>query len=228
MSESKHLYKLSDIKHCYALGEHAVIALDGISLEIFPSQFVTIMGPSGSGKSTLLSILGLIERPSQGQLLWQGVNLKEQSEKQWNHLRRYQFGFIFQEFHLFPVLTAAENVEYFLARQGLERTERQQRVEEALTMVGLKDQINKRPGEMSGGQRQRVAIARALAKRPKVIIADEPTASLDQTTSGEILQILRDLTEKEQTTVIMASHDPLVLDYSKKLYHLKDGQLTDG
>lgn len=226
MALPKYLFELNGIRHSYTLGKHEVIALDQLSLNIEPAQFVTIMGPSGSGKSTLLSILGLIERATEGEIFWNGENLLEQTEEQWSDLRRYQFGFIFQEFHLFPVLSAAENVEYFLTRQGLSGSIRKQRVEEALSLVGLKDQMHKRPGEMSGGQRQRVAIARALAKQPKVIIADEPTASLDQDTSREILKILADLTQLRQTTVVMASHDPLVLEYSQKVYHLKDGKLA--
>lgn len=221
------LMSIESVTYDYLLGSYQVHALKGVDLTVARSSFITIMGPSGSGKSTLLSVLGLIDRPKSGTVYVAGKSLMEEPETTWNHFRRYYFGFIFQEFHLFPVLSAYENVEYFLSRQGVSNKERAERCEEALCQVGLKDQMKKRPGEMSGGQRQRVAIARALAKKPKLIIADEPTASLDQKTSAEILDILKSLTTNSDTTVITASHDQLVLDYTEILYQLNDGILID-
>lgn len=221
------LYQAKALSFDYRLDQQTVHALDQVDLEIKRGELLLIMGPSGSGKSTLLNLLGLIEPLQAGSLLFNGLDLRQQNEKKLNELRRFKIGFVFQSFLLFDVLTAAENVEYFLVRQGIERKERQKRVQEALRMVELEAQASQRPQQMSGGQRQRVAIARALAKRPEVIIADEPTASLDQKTSRDILQILRTLAN-DGVTVIMASHDSLVRDYATRQLHIADGKIIEG
>jgi putative ABC transport system ATP-binding protein len=221
------LYSCRQISHSYQQGQQSFPALHGIDLEIQPGEFCLIMGPSGSGKSTLLNLLGLIEPLQKGQILFQGQDLKNFDEAKKNHLRRFQLGFIFQSFHLFDVLTAAENVEFFLTRQGIPAAERKVRVQRALEAVELWNFRDKRPQELSGGQRQRVAIARALAKQPAVIIADEPTASLDQNTSRSILQLLKSLC-KEGRTIIISSHDPLSREFASRVLNLKDGQLQAG
>lgn len=220
------LYKINDLHFSYQLGKQKVHALQGISLEIPQQSIVCFSGPSGSGKTTLLNILGLIEPVQDGTVTFDEEDLSTLSEKEKNTIRRYQIGFIFQQFHLLPVLTAQENVEYFLARQGLSSFERHHIAKKALEDVGLWDHRNKKPLEMSGGQRQRVAIARALAKRPRVIIADEPTASLDQHTGMEIMELLVDLSQEESVSVVIASHDPMVHKYAKQHYKILDGHLV--
>jgi putative ABC transport system ATP-binding protein len=219
-------YSASELVFTYPLGSQKVQALRGVSLEIATQEFVCLSGPSGSGKTTLLGLLGLIEPVQDGELRFEGRDVTGMEEEDRNDLRRFEIGFIFQQFHLFPVLTAIENVDYFLSRQGILPEEREERARRALEAVGLADQMHKRPLEMSGGQRQRVAIARAIAKRPKVILADEPTASLDQATGREVLSILRRLNEDSGVTVIVSSHDPMAQAFARRQIRLLDGALA--
>lgn len=219
------LYRLQDLKFEYRGEGMAFPALKGVGLEVAKGEFVSLAGPSGSGKTTLLNILGLIEDAPAGAVLFEGKDVALLDEVAKNDLRRFRIGFVFQQFHLFPVLTARENVEYFLIQQGVERTERAQRVEESLRLVGLTEHMDKRPGALSGGQRQRVAIARAIAKRPQVIIADEPTASLDQQNGENVIDHLLKLNRETGVTVVVASHDPMVLAKSPRVVRLRDGLL---
>lgn len=221
-----HLYQLKNIVFSYSLGKHIVEAVKDVSLNIPRNSLVAFTGPSGSGKSTLLNILGLIEPVQQGEMLFQNENISAMSQKQLNQIRRYQIGFIFQDFHLIPVFTAEENVAYFLARQDLSKEEIQQRTREALEAVGLWEHRMKKPAELSGGQKQRVAIARALAKNPKVIIADEPTASLDQKTGKEIMDIFQDLVRNKNVSVIITTHDKMIESYADHNFHIQDGILV--
>lgn len=224
----KKLYQIIDLKFSYRLGTQMYEALHGVSLDIPEADVVCFSGPSGSGKTTFLNVLGLIEPIQSGTVLFDGLDLAKISESQKNQIRRHQIGFVFQQFHLLPILTAIENVELFLARQGIASVERLEMAQEALHSVGLYDHRNKKPSEMSGGQRQRVAIARAIAKTPSVIIADEPTASLDQKTGREIMQILLDLNADKGVTILIASHDQMVYSFAKTHYHMQDGQLLEG
>lgn len=219
------LYRINDVHFSYWLGKQKVHALQGITLDIPQNSIVCFSGPSGSGKTTLLNILGLIEPVQIGSVIFDEEDLTTLSEAQKNTLRRYQIGFIFQQFLLFPVLTAQENVEYFLARQGVSPLERHHIAKKALESVGLWSHREKKPLEMSGGQRQRVAIARAIAKRPRVIIADEPTASLDQHTGREIMELLVELSREQSVSVIIASHDTMVHAYAKQHHQIRDGHL---
>mgnify|MGYP000061811108 CR=1 FL=1 len=221
----KALYQLTDVSFNYQLGSHLIWAIKNLTLEIPAQKLVTLTGPSGSGKSSLLHLLGLIEPVQQGEVLFQGLDLKTMDQSQQNLVRKFQIGFIFQQFHLIPVFTAEENVAFFLARQGLGKAEITQRVEESLQAVKIWEHRKKKPGELSGGQRQRVAIARALAKKPDVIIGDEPTASLDQENGKEIMQILKAMTSHHQVSVVLATHDPMVQSYAEKSFHLVDGHL---
>jgi ABC-type lipoprotein export system ATPase subunit len=214
------LYSIKDLSFNYPLGTVSVPAIRSLNLEMPAGKLIAISGPSGSGKSTLLNILGLIEPIQEGTVLFQSEDLADMSEKRKNEIRKSQIGFIFQQFHLIPVLTAEENVRYFLDQLGLSSAEIRERVGESLEQVGLYEHRKKKPSEMSGGQKQRVAIARAVAKRPRVIIADEPTASLDQKTGHEIMEILA-----ESGSVVLTSHDPMVLSFAKHKYHLVDGRL---
>lgn len=219
------VYSVHDLKYSYKMGNTLVQALNGVSLTIAPNELVCLSGPSGSGKSTLLSILGLIEPLQTGIVTFDNRDFSKLTEAEKNAIRRHQIGFIFQRFHLFPVLNAQENVEFFLSRQGVQKEERKALALEALKSVGLEEYRHKRPLEMSGGQQQRVAIARALAKRPKVIIADELTASLDQKNGREIMGLLKKLCSEQGVTVVVASHDPMVFEFADKLVRIKNGEI---
>ena len=226
MNNDKLLYRIHKVSFCYKLGSHLIEAIKEISLDIPRGKLVTFSGPSGSGKSTLLHILGLIEPVQDGEVHFNGEDLSTLKDSQLNILRKYEIGFIFQQFHLIPVLSAEENVEYFLERQGLDKKLIKERTREALESVGMWEHRKKKPSEMSGGQRQRVAIARAIAKKPRVIIADEPTASLDQKTGREVMDIFRNLVKDNELTLILTSHDPMILSYSDLNFHIQDGALV--
>lgn len=222
----KHLYQLNKIDFSYTMSvKNKIKALKDLSLEIASGDFVCLAGPSGSGKTTLLNLLGMIERPQNGTLLFEGEDLTNIPEKRLNGVRRSQLGFIFQDFHLIDTLTAFENVEYFLISQKISKSERTERVKQALESVGLTAHANKRPNQLSGGQKQRVAVARALAKQPKVIIGDEPTASLDQATGREIIDLLLELNSSKGISIILSSHDPMVIKAGPKVIRLVDGQI---
>ena len=219
------LYQVKDLNFDYRLGERRIRALSEVCVDIQRGCFTCLAGPSGSGKSTLLNVLGLIEPIQNGEITFDGMELHRLAERQKNSLRKTKLAFIFQSFHLFDVLTAQENVEYFLARQKLSTKEIKLRSEEALTAVGLWEYRTQRPLHMSGGQRQRVAIARAIAKKPTVIIADEPTASLDQNTGRTIMNLLRELNETMGVGIVLSSHDPMVVEYAHEVVHLIDGKI---
>lgn len=219
------LFSLRKVHFCYSLGKQKIAALSDVNLEIPNQKLITISGPSGSGKSTLLNLLGLIEQVQEGEIRFKEECFSSMTQKRKNNLRKFEIGFIFQQFHLIPVLSAEENVEYFLRRQGLKPKEIKERSRAALESVGLLAQSKQRPSELSGGQKQRVAIARALAKNPSVIIADEPTASLDQATGKGIMQIFSDLVKEKQISVILTTHDPMVQTFSEQNLHFQDGKL---
>jgi len=219
------VYKIDNLSFSYSLGKEKFEAISGISLKIPGQTLVTFSGPSGSGKSTLLNVLGLIEPVQKGTVIFRDEDLKSMSEKKKNHIRKYHIGYIFQQFHLIPVLTAEENVKYFLAKQELSQEEIEERAEEALRSVGLWEHRKKKPAQLSGGQKQRVAVARALAKKPDVIIGDEPTASLDRKTGEEIIELLFKMAETRNTSIILATHDQMVMSYATKNFHIQDGHL---
>lgn len=221
-------YEIRKLVFNYDLDGRPQPALRGVDLAVRPGDFMCLSGPSGSGKTTLLNIMGLIERQWEGDVHFFGQSLRAINERQWTHIRLFELGFIFQSFFLLPTLTAAENVEYFLILQGIKAATRRQRVGEALEAVGLSSFAKQRPQEMSGGQRQRVSIARALAKNPKVIIADEPTASLDSRTAKDVMDLLQSLNRKHQVSCLIASHDPLVMGMVDRHIQMQDGQLRDG
>ncbi|MGA8164586.1 MAG: ABC transporter ATP-binding protein [Waddliaceae bacterium] len=221
------LYEIENLKFSYYLGKQKIEAIRSLSLNIPGQSLITISGPSGSGKSTLLNILGLIEPVQDGVVLLQNEDMAQMSEWRKNQMRKYHIGFIFQQFHLIPILTAEENVRYFLSKQRLSKEEAVARTQEALEAVGLWEHRMKRPSQLSGGQKQRVAIARAIAKQPTVIIGDEPTASLDQKTGKEMMDILSSLVEKGTCSIILTTHDPMVQSYADRNFHLQDGRLVD-
>ena len=218
------MIELKNIKKYYKMGENVVKALDDVSLKIEDGEFVTIIGPSGSGKSTMMNIVGCLDIATEGEYLIDGVEVSKYSENQLAFLRNKKMGFIFQGFNLLHNMNAYENVELPLIYQGVKISERHQRVEKALEIVGMKERMKHKPSELSGGQQQRVAIARALATNPMCILADEPTGNLDTKTGDEIMSILKEL-NKKGTTVVIITHNDEIAKLSRRVVHIKDGKI---
>ena len=210
----------------YGTGEAAFTALHSIDLTIHEGEFVAIMGPSGSGKSTAMNIIGALDRPSWGEYLFEGVHVENLSNDERAMLRRRYIGFVFQGFNLLPRTTALENVELPLLYRGLKRAERQKLAFAALDRVGLADWAHHTPAELSGGQQQRVAIARAIVIKPKLLLADEPTGSLDSARSIEIMKLLSDLNQTDGITVSLVTHEPDMAAYARRCVHCIDGMIA--
>jgi len=215
----------SELRRDFALNGRPVHALRGVSLAIEPGEYVAIAGPSGSGKSTLLHILGGIDAPSSGTIALEGRRLDRLTDRELTRLRLTRIGFVFQRFHLLPVLTAAENVELPMAEAGVGRAERQARVRELLENVGLADRALHRATQLSGGEMQRVAIARALANRPALLLADEPTGELDHDTGEEILGLFRRI-NRDGATLVVVTHDERLAAQASRLIHMQDGRIV--
>ena len=203
-----------------------VYALRGVSLSIEVGEFVSIVGPSGSGKSTLLHVIGGLERPTEGEITVGDTVLGSCSDSELTDVRLYKMGFVFQAYNLIPVLSAVENVEFILQLQGIGKRERREHAREALRAFGLEGLFDRRPSEMSGGQQQRVAIARAVVSKPDVLLADEPSANLDSETTKEFCEYLQHANELRGVTILTATHDPLVMGYTKRQIRLVDGQIA--
>jgi putative ABC transport system ATP-binding protein len=225
--EKKMSVKVVGVEKTYRLGENNVYALKGINLELKKGEFVVFMGPSGSGKTTLLNLIGVLDKPSKGKIYVDGIDLTLLKEKDLTKLRRSTIGFIFQFYNLIPVLSAVENVELPMLIAGLPTKERENRAVELLKMVGLGDRIHHRPDELSGGEQQRVAIVRALANRPSIVLADEPTGDLDSKTGKEVVNALRDLSNREGATVIVVTHDPSIASMASKVFEMRDGVIIN-
>jgi len=206
----------------------AVHALNGIDLSIKKGEFTAIAGPSGSGKTTLLNVIGGIDRPGRGDVEVAGKNLNKMNSRELSDLRLNSIGFIFQAYNLIPVLTAVENVEYVLLLQGVAKSERLERSESILRAVGLDNEMKRRPAEMSGGQQQRVAVARAMVSNPEIILADEPTANLDQATGSALLDLMHRLNKERGTTFLFSTHDSMVMKRAGRLINLRDGRVIAG
>lgn len=219
------LYEVRGVSYRYNLDRHGVQALCGVDLNVRKGEFMAISGPSGSGKTTLLNILGLLERPCEGTVRLDGAEVSGMSERERTRLRRERIGFIFQTFNLIPVLTAYENVEYFLLRRTMSGVEVRRQVLQALEAVGISAQADQRPNGMSGGQRQRVAIARALVRDADVILADEPTAALDQATGSAVMDLMRRLNHERGVTFVFSTHDPRILAAADRVVQLTDGRV---
>ncbi len=217
---------LRGVSRTYRLDSVDVPALSDIDLVILPNRFTVISGPSGSGKTTLLNLIGCIDRPDTGTMMVAGRPVQTMSDDDLSDFRAQRLGFIFQNFNLLPVMTAFENVEFPLLMAGKSPAKRHKRVSELLAAVGLADFGGHRPGQLSGGQRQRVAIARALARRPQLVLADEPTANLDSKTGTEIIQLMRRMQHEHKVSFIFSSHDPKVLDEADDAVHIHDGRVT--
>lgn len=209
----------------FSQGETAVDALRGVTTTFNKGEFVSISGPSGSGKSTLLHIIGSLERPTEGEVLVDGIALSGRTKQQLADLRLNRIGFIFQAYNLLPVLSVLENVEFIPQLQGVEAASRRERALELLSQVGLGGLEHRLPGQISGGQQQRVAVARALAGDPSIVLADEPTANLDSKNSDELLALMSRLNEESGVTFITATHDPRVIGHTRRHIVLTDGRI---
>lgn len=219
------LIDIQNLKKNYQTELIEVAALRGINLQVEKSEFVAIMGPSGSGKSTLMNILGCLDIPSEGQYLFNSVDITRLTDDELSAIRNKHIGFIFQSFNLLPRLSALHNVELPLMYAGIDKTRRQGLAKTALEKVGLADRMHHRPSELSGGQRQRVSIARALVNNPGIILADEPTGALDSVSSIEIMEIFQGL-HREGNTILLITHEHDVAAYGNRIIHIKDGMIT--
>ena len=222
------LIETREASRVYQMGTNQVTALDRVSMGADEGEFVAIQGTSGSGKSTLLNLLGGLDRPTSGDVVFDAQALGPFTKKQMARYRRFSVGMIFQNFNLIPTMTADENVRLALAFGGMRGNERRNRASELLDRVGLSGRAEHRPAEMSGGEQQRVAIARALANRPRVLLADEPTGNLDSTRARELLALLREMVDKDRLTVLLVTHDhELASSYAHRIIMMKDGKVVD-
>lgn len=219
------MIRLSNVERVFQVGAQAVHALRDVNLTVGRGEYIAVMGPSGSGKSTLLNIIGLLDRPSSGIYLIEDVDTTHLTDKEQASIRRHKVGFVFQFFHLVPRLSAADNVELPLILAGVSASERKDRVQEALSTLGLTDRAKHRPDQLSGGQRQRVAIARAIIMQPSVILADEPTGNLDRTSGQEVVERLEELNQKGMA-LIMVTHDPNLGARAHREIQMIDGNIT--
>jgi putative ABC transport system ATP-binding protein len=221
------IVSLRDVSKTYMLGKTEVPAVRGVSLEVGEGEFLSIAGPSGSGKTTLLNLIGCVDTPTAGTVIVNGQDTGRLSERALTDLRLRTIGFIFQSFNLVPVLSVFQNVEFPLLLQGsLAKGERRDRVQALLDAVGLTEHTAHRPSELSGGQRQRVAIARALVTRPRLVLADEPTANLDSATGENIIDVMREMNRRDGTTFIFSTHDPKVMSHANAIVRIADGRLA--
>jgi putative ABC transport system ATP-binding protein len=214
-----------DLKKTYMLGKVPVNALRGVNLKVESGDFLAILGPSGSGKSTLLNLIGALDKPTEGKMLIEGVDVSTLNDNQLADLRR-RIGFVFQFFNLIPRFTARENVELSMAIAALSKADRRRRTEDLLETVGLRERMNHRPAELSGGEQQRVAIARALANNPKFLLMDEPTGNIDSKTASEIIGLIKRLSEEKGVTIIMVTHDQRLAGQAKRIVQMFDGLIV--
>jgi putative ABC transport system ATP-binding protein len=225
MSDHK-ILELKDIKREFRMGSETVRALKGVSFDVFPGEFITIMGSSGSGKTTLLNTLGCLDKPSDGTYLLDGVDVRKLSRNELAKLRNHKIGFVFQAYNLLPRTSALENVELpLLYNPGINARERKERAVKALQSVNLEDRLDHMPNQLSGGQQQRVAIARALVNEPVMILADEATGNLDSRSSYSIMALIQDLNVNQGKTIVFVTHEPDIAGFSSRTIMLKDGKV---
>ena len=214
-----------NLKKIYSQGEIKVNALNDVSINFKQGEFTAIVGPSGSGKTTFLNTVGGLDKPTSGNVMINNLDITKLRANKLIDFRLKNIGFVFQSYNLIPVLTAKENIEFIMLMQGYSKAKRNERALGLLDAVGLSDESKRRPGQLSGGQQQRVAVARALASKPKFILADEPTANLDSTSTKNLLDIMYDLNRKEKMTFIFSTHDQRVIDRAKRVITLEDGKI---
>lgn len=226
-NENKPVITVKNLRKLYKPGNEVVVALDRINLDIYKGEICMIFGTSGSGKSTFLNQLAALEKPTEGEVLMGGVNVSQLSEDDLARFRQLYFGFIFQAYNLIPTMNAIENVAAPLMFRGVDKYTRNELAKQLLEKVGLGSRMYHYPREMSGGQQQRVGIARALITKPKIIFADEPTGNLDTKTTIEVIEMIRDYAIKNQSTVILVSHEPELAPYATRVVTLMDGNIVD-
>ena len=220
-------FSMRGIVKQYRMGDEISTILKGIDLDIAEGEFLSVLGPSGSGKSTLMNIIGCLDTPTSGEYILHGRVIRDLDQKQLAHIRSKEIGFIFQQFQLLPRLDAMKNVELPLIYAGVPPKERSRRAEEMLVRVGLKDRLHHHQNQLSGGQQQRVAIARALATNPTLLLADEPTGALDQTTGEQVMELFTEL-NAEGRTIIMITHDLRIARHASRIVNILDGELSEG
>jgi putative ABC transport system ATP-binding protein len=215
-----------NLRKVYMLGKVPVEALRGVNLKVEEGEFLSVLGPSGSGKSTLLNLIGALDKPTEGKIFIEGVDVSTLNDGQLADLRR-RIGFVFQFFNLIPRFTARQNVELPMAIAGLGKEERRRRAEELLKVVGLAERMNHKPAELSGGEQQRVAIARALANNPRFLLMDEPTGNIDSKNAMEIIQLVERLNQEKGITIIMVTHDQRLASEANRTVHMLDGLIVN-
>ena len=220
-------FSMRGIVKQYQMGDELQTILKGIDLDIDEGEFLSVLGPSGSGKSTLMNIIGCLDTPTSGTYILHGRTIRDLNEKQLARIRSVEIGFIFQQFQLLPRLDAMKNVELPLIYAGVPPKERSRRAEEMLVRVGLQDKLHHNRNQLSGGQQQRVAIARALATNPTLLLADEPTGALDQTTGEQVMELFQEL-HAEGRTIIMITHDRKIARHGSRIVNILDGELSEG
>lgn len=219
--------KAEGLEKTYFMGKVSVPALRGVNLAFERGEFVAVMGPSGSGKTTLLNLIGALDKPTKGKVYIDEEDLTTLDEGKLTKIRRNKIGFVFQFYNLIPVLTAFENVELPMLISGKNKEDRRRRAFQLLEMMGLSDRGEHRPDELSGGEQQRVAIARSLANEPSIILADEPTGDLDTKTGQEVILALHDAAKKENVTVVVVTHDPVVTEKADRILEMRDGKIVN-
>ena len=227
MSSPQTIVSAVNLTRTFDVGSEEVAALSDVSMEVQPGQFIAVVGRSGSGKTTLLNLLGGLDRPTSGTVLFKDRDLSQMSESDLTELRRHDIGFVFQSFGLIPLLSAFENVELPLRISGVGTREREERAREALEIVGLSPRSNHRPYELSGGEQQRVAIARAMVTRPQLILADEPTGELDSANAMAIFGLFAEMVRNQGTSVVAATHDSALLELADEVKELSDGHVVE-
>ncbi len=222
MTSEQPIIHIENVEKIYTMGGERLYALRDVSLNIFPNEYVAIMGPSGSGKSTLMNILGCLDTPSSGRYLFNGLDVKSMSDAELAEIRNKEIGFVFQTFNLLARASSVRNVELPLVYAGTKRSKRHELAEKAMRSVGLSDRMEHKPNELSGGQRQRVAIARALVTNPSIILADEPTGNLDSKTGNDIMNLFDNLW-KAGNTIILVTHEEIIARFARRIIRIRDG-----
>jgi putative ABC transport system ATP-binding protein len=220
------LLEVRGVTRRFGKGENQVLALRGADLSVYPRRLIALRGRSGSGKTTLLNLMAALDAPTEGRIYYGGRDGSKMSEQEKNEMRRTEMGLIFQSYALVPYMTAYENVEFSLRNSRIPPKEWKQRVEETLAFVGLSERMHHYPPELSGGEQQRTAIARAIAHKPKLVLADEPTAELDSRMGKQVIRVFRELVHSEGVTIVLTTHDPDIMELVDDVYALEDGQIV--